>query len=140
MHALVRTVFSRLHSLEPEEEEAKLMTNDEDTQEGEIRMTVSTSHVPDGKQGDDHSEDNEEDLSQEVAASAHEEPDEHPAPPTPTHIAPADRPDCTCTRLINVGDLVYSPLQMASLQFLSFFVSSLMSLIQMTNNTPILPV
>ena len=43
MHALVRTVFSRLHYLDPEVEEAKLRSIDEDTPEGEIKMTVSTA-------------------------------------------------------------------------------------------------
>lgn len=47
MLSLVRTVFSRLHSLDPAEEEEKLQVGDEDVQDGEIRMTVSTQDVPD---------------------------------------------------------------------------------------------
>ncbi|KAK7023901.1 SEC7 domain-containing protein [Favolaschia claudopus] len=43
MHSLVRTVFSRLHSLDPRTEEEKLLTIDEDTPDAEIRMTVSAS-------------------------------------------------------------------------------------------------
>ena len=43
MHALVRTIFGRLHSLDPELEEAKLQINEEDQQEGEIKLTVSGS-------------------------------------------------------------------------------------------------
>ncbi|GLB35139.1 putative guanine nucleotide exchange [Lyophyllum shimeji] len=43
MHALVRTVFSRLHYLEPDTEEAKLRTTDEDIQEGEIKLTATAT-------------------------------------------------------------------------------------------------
>jgi brefeldin A-resistance guanine nucleotide exchange factor 1 len=43
MHALVRTVFSRLHSLDPEAEEARLRTGNEDIPDGEIKMTVQTT-------------------------------------------------------------------------------------------------
>jgi len=45
MHALVRTVFSRLHFLDPEAEEAKLRTGDEDAPDGEIKMTVQTNEA-----------------------------------------------------------------------------------------------
>ncbi|KAG6869073.1 hypothetical protein C0993_003393 [Termitomyces sp. T159_Od127] len=41
MHALVRTVFSRLHYLDPATEEAKLRTIDEVAPEGEIKLIVS---------------------------------------------------------------------------------------------------
>ena len=43
MHALVRTVFSRLHSLEPEAEEARLRNGEDDIADGEIKMTVQTT-------------------------------------------------------------------------------------------------
>ncbi|KAJ4488408.1 hypothetical protein J3R30DRAFT_3435649 [Lentinula aciculospora] len=43
MHALVRTVFSRLHSIDPDTEEAKLAADDEDA---EIKMSVSTTQIP----------------------------------------------------------------------------------------------
>ncbi|KAJ3572817.1 hypothetical protein NP233_g2836 [Leucocoprinus birnbaumii] len=42
MHSVVRTVFARLHVLDPEEEEAKLAVSSDETAEGEIRMTVTT--------------------------------------------------------------------------------------------------
>lgn len=45
MHALVRTVFSRLHSLNAETAEAKLLAGDDETAEGEIKMTVSTNQI-----------------------------------------------------------------------------------------------
>ena len=43
MHALVRTVFSRLHFIEPEAEEARLRNGYEDIPDGEIKMTVQTT-------------------------------------------------------------------------------------------------
>jgi len=46
MHALVRTVFSRLQTLDPVAEEEKLQTSDEEVQEGEVRMTVSSDQAP----------------------------------------------------------------------------------------------
>lgn len=46
MHTLVRTVFARLHSLDPISEEAKLQMTGEDTQEGEIKLTVAANGGP----------------------------------------------------------------------------------------------
>ena len=46
MHALVRTVFSRLCNLDPGTEEEKLRGADEVTAEGEIKMTVSSPQLP----------------------------------------------------------------------------------------------
>lgn len=43
MHALVRTVFSRLHFLDPEKEEARLRPGDEEIPDSEIKMTVQTT-------------------------------------------------------------------------------------------------
>ncbi|KAK2467063.1 hypothetical protein APHAL10511_001321 [Amanita phalloides] len=46
MHCLVRTVFSKLCILDPEAEEAKLMTkNDEDTPETELKMNVQSQEL-----------------------------------------------------------------------------------------------
>ncbi|KAF8163113.1 Sec7-like domain is implicated in guanine nucleotide exchange function [Crassisporium funariophilum] len=54
MHTLVRTVFSKLYTLDPEEEEAKLSsTPDDDAAELELRMTVSTSQVVMAAAGDE---------------------------------------------------------------------------------------
>ncbi|THV07859.1 Sec7-domain-containing protein [Dendrothele bispora CBS 962.96] len=44
MHRLVRTVFSRLHLLDPKVEEAKLNIGD-DEGEGEVKMTVNTGPI-----------------------------------------------------------------------------------------------
>ena len=43
MHALVRAVFSRLHTLDPVLEEERLQTSshDDDAQDGDLKMTVS---------------------------------------------------------------------------------------------------
>jgi brefeldin A-resistance guanine nucleotide exchange factor 1 len=46
MHALVRTIFTRLYFLDPSTEEAKLQITDEDTPEGEIKLTVVASAGP----------------------------------------------------------------------------------------------
>lgn len=43
MHALVRTVFSKLHSLDAQSEEEKLLAAEEDVSDGELKMTVSTT-------------------------------------------------------------------------------------------------
>jgi brefeldin A-resistance guanine nucleotide exchange factor 1 len=41
MHALVRSVFSRLHDLDPVAEEKKLQASEDAVQESELKMTVS---------------------------------------------------------------------------------------------------
>ncbi|KAL0947345.1 hypothetical protein HGRIS_013462 [Hohenbuehelia grisea] len=46
MQALVHTVFSRLHDLDPVLEEEKIRVNSEEAAEGEIRMTVTTEAAP----------------------------------------------------------------------------------------------
>lgn len=43
MHALVRTVFAKLHSLDAQSEEEKLLAAEEDVSDGELKMTVSTT-------------------------------------------------------------------------------------------------
>ncbi|KAJ7261394.1 hypothetical protein B0H12DRAFT_1106609, partial [Mycena haematopus] len=45
MHSLVRTVFSRLHSLDPTTEEEKLLAADEDAPDAEIRMNVPATET-----------------------------------------------------------------------------------------------
>jgi hypothetical protein len=52
MHALVRAVFSRLHTLDSALEEERLQTNsrEDDPQDGDLKMTVSPDQVSvDGK-------------------------------------------------------------------------------------------
>lgn len=89
MHALVRTVFSRLHSLDPAAEEAKIASYEEDMQEGEIKMTVSTTElaaqdVPDVGQ--------ENDTPQELTIEIPEP--EEVAAPTPSTLP---RSECVST-------------------------------------------
>jgi brefeldin A-resistance guanine nucleotide exchange factor 1 len=83
MHALVRTVFSRLHDLDPETEEIKLRAGDEDTQESEIRMTVPTAEPS-----------NIDPESQEVTIELEPDLEDTSVAKTPTtpHV---DRPQCT---------------------------------------------
>ncbi|TFK42763.1 Sec7-like domain is implicated in guanine nucleotide exchange function [Crucibulum laeve] len=45
MHVLVRTVFSKLHNLDAQTEEAKLTTGDEEVVDGELKMTVQTGLI-----------------------------------------------------------------------------------------------
>ncbi|KAF5365564.1 hypothetical protein D9757_010895 [Collybiopsis confluens] len=52
MHALVRTVISRLHSIGPEAEEVKLKVDDE---EAELKMSVSSAQLP-NESGDEESQ------------------------------------------------------------------------------------
>ncbi|KAK0448274.1 uncharacterized protein EV420DRAFT_1567117 [Desarmillaria tabescens] len=73
MHALVRTVFSRLHFLDAASEEEKLRFSDEETQDGEIKMSVSTDQVQ------------EESLPEQFPTPVPEEP--HP-PPSPAPSGP----------------------------------------------------
>ncbi|RDB21501.1 hypothetical protein Hypma_011417 [Hypsizygus marmoreus] len=80
MHALVRTVFSRLHYLDPDIEEAKLRTANEDMPDGEIKMTVSTAEPHDEDETD----------SQEVTLE-HPSAVEDAGPQTPT-TPQIDRP------------------------------------------------
>ncbi|KZT26496.1 Sec7-domain-containing protein [Neolentinus lepideus HHB14362 ss-1] len=46
MHQLTRVVFARLHSLDPEEEEAKLLDADNIGPEGDLSMSVTTTLPP----------------------------------------------------------------------------------------------
>jgi brefeldin A-resistance guanine nucleotide exchange factor 1 len=46
MHSLVRSVFSRLHTVDPAVEEEKLRVNEDEGEEGDIRMTVTTDGSP----------------------------------------------------------------------------------------------
>jgi golgi-specific brefeldin A-resistance guanine nucleotide exchange factor 1 len=84
MQALVRSVFSRLHTLDPIIEEAKLQTNQEDVPDGEIKMTVS-SNLPNTE---NTSEVNPEDQSEkrEIIST----PVSQPSP-----LTSAPRPQCT---------------------------------------------
>lgn len=85
MHALVRTVFSRLHDLNPEIEEAKLRTNDEDAQESEIKMTVSTQDIPSQEDAGTQEIDVEADIEEDLDAV-----------PTPSTSSVYHHSECEC--------------------------------------------
>jgi golgi-specific brefeldin A-resistance guanine nucleotide exchange factor 1 len=70
MQALVRSVFARLHTLDPVVEEKKLQTADEDVQDGEIKMTFSSGHIPDEQGSQDVSADNPSEIDEHVASPA----------------------------------------------------------------------
>ncbi|KAJ7702369.1 hypothetical protein B0H17DRAFT_1167206 [Mycena rosella] len=84
MHTLVRTVFSRLHSLDPRTEEDKLLAADEAAPDAEIRLTVSTSEAT-----------LVQEHSQEITVEPHEshEGPEEAAPTTPSSAATIVRPE-----------------------------------------------
>ncbi|KAG6832717.1 hypothetical protein H0H92_012289 [Tricholoma furcatifolium] len=78
MHALVRTVFSRLRHLDPEAEEAKLRVADEDIVEGEIKLTVTTEDPV--KESDEAGKE----VTTEVQDQPHEDAPEADPEPVPT--------------------------------------------------------
>ncbi|KAG6874307.1 hypothetical protein C0995_001532 [Termitomyces sp. Mi166 len=85
MHALVRTVFSRLHYLDPATEEAKLQAADEDASEGEIKLTVSANEDPTKEVLEEVNADSQGVESPKL------EPEPTAIPPTPV-TSGADRP------------------------------------------------
>ncbi|CAA7267940.1 unnamed protein product [Cyclocybe aegerita] len=88
MHTLVRTVFRKLHTLDPVEEEAKLVIVSEDDQaEGELRMTVTTQEEEKTEQSTVEGET----LAENAAANQPETVEEKPVPQTP--LSPGNRPE-----------------------------------------------
>ena len=100
MHTLVRTVFSRLHELDPEEEEAKLRTQPtDDENEGELKMSVITQDTTPAKDAEDSSEARTDETghSGEKTLDAKEpEPGVEEAKETESPLSPARRPECMC--------------------------------------------
>lgn len=100
MHTLVRTVFSKLHELDPEEEEAKLQTQpNDDENEGELKMSVITQGKAPAKELEDPSEARTDETGHSDEKTLQEkEPEpvveEAKAPETPH--SPARRPECAC--------------------------------------------
>lgn len=84
MHILVRTVFSKLHELEPKAEEAKLQAGTiAEEAEGELRMTVTTKEVTNEDAGSVNADD-----STVKSDSIDQKVDD--APP----LSPVNRPEC----------------------------------------------
>lgn len=79
MHAIVRTVFARLSVLDSAKEEEKVASNAPDSEETEVKMSVST-HLPTS-------------TSQDVSETGienspgEEKPEKQPVPPTPRDTA-----------------------------------------------------
>lgn len=94
MHALVRTVFSRLHALDPVTEEAKLHVNEEETQDGEIKLSVSSLVAPTADTGEQESAETTEVAVEKTDDQKAEEPaddsSQDSAPPIP-------KPECAST-------------------------------------------
>jgi brefeldin A-resistance guanine nucleotide exchange factor 1 len=69
MQLLVRTVFSKLCTLDPATEEAKLATkNDEDVQEPELKMNVQSQGIPKAEQESSEEKDNVENKNEGMEA------------------------------------------------------------------------
>lgn len=100
MHTLVRTVFSRLHELDPEEEEAKLqMQPTDDENEVELKMSVITQDVTPAKDADDSSEARTDETghSEEKTLEVKEpEPSVEEPKETEPPLSPGRRPECMC--------------------------------------------
>lgn len=89
MHTLVRTVFSKLYTLDPDEEEAKLLAvQDDDANEGELRMSVTAKEESFVEEELPSNELNDALDSREKLEIVEEE--ESPQPP----LSPIDRPEC----------------------------------------------
>lgn len=103
MHALVRTMFFKLHALDPAVEEAKLITTEDETQEGEIKLTVTTSQT----------------VAEDALASAGVEAEAPKTPLTVTETAIVDKippdepvvatqkPECQCNFLFPTPRIVF---------------------------------
>ncbi len=91
MHTLVRTVFSKLNMLDPEEEEAKLEVEAvDDSKEGELRMTVTTQDQEPTAEGKESTQPTEQ-VTTESPESV-EIPRE--SRPLRTPMSPGLRPAC----------------------------------------------
>ncbi|EIW85385.1 Sec7-domain-containing protein [Coniophora puteana RWD-64-598 SS2] len=97
MHMIVRRIFSKLHTLDPATEEAKLQVKDETGQEGEIKVSVSgglpevaqgSAEAPEPQKPETEKENDgstEEQAEQTETLSQHQVPPEHPGrEPSPT--------------------------------------------------------
>ena len=87
MHAIVRTVFSRLHELDSAKEEEKVATNAPDSEETGVKMSVSTELTPSLSHGSSETT---------TAVEGHDEskPEAHSVPPTPQD---GSRAVCECS-------------------------------------------
>lgn len=87
MHKLVRTVFSKLHTLDPDEEEAKIAVTSEEDED--LRMSVTTKDEKQPVVAGDATPDR---TSTEIPPEKPEGVQEVPLPQTPP--ASESRPEC----------------------------------------------
>lgn len=89
MHTLVRTVFSKLYTLDPDEEEAKLLAvQDDDANEGELRMSVTAKEETFVEEEPPSNEFNDALDSREKLEMVEEEQ------PPQSPLSPIDRAEC----------------------------------------------
>lgn len=89
MHTLVRTVFSKLYTLDPGEEESKLLAvQDDNTNEGELRMSVTAKEETFVEEEPPSNEFNDAlDYREKLEIVEEEQPPQSP-------LSPIDRPEC----------------------------------------------
>jgi brefeldin A-resistance guanine nucleotide exchange factor 1 len=105
MHSLVRKVFSKLHTLDPEEEEAKLIVPEAEN-EVELKMSVTANDVQAGQSLEPQAEPSDPEASTSDAQTVESQPpaeqapekvpEETPEEDTPpfSAISSAKRPEC----------------------------------------------
>ncbi|KAH9484177.1 hypothetical protein JR316_0003657 [Psilocybe cubensis] len=95
MHILVRTVFSKLHTLDPEEEEAKLLTgNDDEAAEIELRVSVPAKDEKAVSEESFSAETAvEQDQKEEQIAELEKEKEKEEVEVPPTPMSPTNRPE-----------------------------------------------
>ena len=97
MHALVRTVFSRLHQLDSALEEQKLKEASDEAQDIDVKMNVQTGKASSDVAPQDIQQPPSEDNEIE-SEEPREAPKEAPAvEATPTPISPGRLPKVQCT-------------------------------------------
>lgn len=112
MHALVRTVFTRLHALDPATEEAKLHINEEETQDGEIKLSVISPVAPTSDTGEE-SKEKEPVETPEVAV---DKTGDHKVDESTEDLSQGDsvpsipKPECTsaCSYSLKIFLLIYN--------------------------------
>lgn len=98
MHALVRTVFSRLHALDPVTEEAKLHVNEEETQDGEIKLSVSSLVAPTADTGEEPGEQESAETTEVAVEKTDDQKAEEPTDDSSQDSAPPiPKPECAST-------------------------------------------
>lgn len=111
MHTLVRTVFGRLHTLDPEVEEAKLKANADDAPETEIKLNLPASLESAAPTETDSEKTTYTETTIDGApisenASVASQQDLKPSPEN--HVVPEVKPECE-HRIILCEAMAYTP-------------------------------